>query len=210
MAANAPGPAASRRVRAHWCRTWRGPPFENPLPVHVTLRVGAHVWNLRSRRCFRAVEVCLENAKERFGLRVIEFAAPGNHLHLIVEANSGWSLSRGMQGLAVRIAKALNRLMQRYGRVFTDHYHAVLLPDPTRLVNALACVLGNFAHHFGGQPGGDRFCSGAYRDQARTRVPARPVGWLLRAGWRRARSIPRWLPGAFGLADARVPSAHLD
>src|SRR5262249_40378014 len=63
------------------------------------------------------------------------------------------SLSRGMQGLTIRVAKALNRLMNSSGRVFADHYHARLLETPTELVNAIAYVLGNFAHHHRGARG---------------------------------------------------------
>jgi REP element-mobilizing transposase RayT len=161
--------------------------------VHVTLRVGTHVWNLRSRRCFRVVEASLEGARERFGLRVIEFTLLGNHLHLIVEADSEVSLSRGMQGLCVRIAKALNRLMQRSGMVFADHYHSRILKTPTQLVSALAYVLGNHAHHFGGAPGDDPFSSGTRDPSRRTRVLATPVSWLLRVGWRLAPRLPDWL-----------------
>ncbi len=182
-------PKAPRALVSHMAR----PRFEKPLPAHVTLRVGAHVWNLRSRRCFRVIEACLEKAKERLDLRVIEFTVLGNHLHLVVEADCDRSLSRGMQGLAVRIAKALNRLMQRRGRVFADHYHSHLLPNPTELANALAYVLRNFEHHFGSRSGRDPFSSSAYSDAARSRILAGPRGWLLRAGWRRARSLPPWL-----------------
>jgi REP element-mobilizing transposase RayT len=169
------------------------PRFEKPCPVHVTLRVRTSVWNLRSRRCFRVVELALEEARERFGLRVIEFTVLGNHLHLLVEADSDLSLSRGMQGLCVRIAKALNRLMRRCGSFFADHYHSSLLESPTQLVSALAYVLGNYAHHFGGTPGRDPFSSGAYDASTHGRVLAAPLGWLLKVGWRRARCIPPWL-----------------
>ena len=48
-------------------------------------------------------------------MRIIEFSVQGNHLHLIVEAENSDALSRGMQGLAIRIAKALNSLMERAG-----------------------------------------------------------------------------------------------
>lgn len=176
------------------------PRFEKPSAVHVTVRVATHVWNLRSRRCFRAIESCLEGARERFGLRVIEFTVLGNHLHLLVEADSSVSLSRGMQGLCVRIAKALNRLMHRRGSVFEDHYHSRPLQSPTELMNALAYVLGNEAHHFGGTPGNDLFSSGTYDLSSRMRVLAAPVGWLLRVGWRRAPRIPRWLTNRLSLA----------
>ncbi|HZX94053.1 MAG TPA: hypothetical protein VFE90_06025, partial [Myxococcales bacterium] len=64
-----------------------------------------HVWNLRSRRCFKVLEACVAAALGRSGLRVIDFTVLGNHLHLLVEADSSRALSRGMQGLCIRIAK---------------------------------------------------------------------------------------------------------
>lgn len=92
--------------------------------------MGDQVWNLRSGRSFRAIEQCLAGALGRFGLRIIQFSVMGNHLHLIVEADSSRALSRGMQGLCVRIAKALNRMMRRSGRVFADHYHSRMVRTP--------------------------------------------------------------------------------
>jgi putative transposase len=160
--------------------------------VQVTLRVTGHVWNLRSRRCFEIVEACLAAARERFGLRVIEFTVLGNHLHLIIEADSDEALSRGMQGLNIRIAKALNRLMDRKGHVFADHYHSRLLRSPTELVNAIAYVLGNAAHHYG-ESAPDRFSSRAFEAPRRHRILSQPATWLLRTGWRRARTVPQWL-----------------
>jgi len=56
-----------------------------------------------------------------------------------------------MQGLGVRIAKALNRVMGRNGGVFADHYHARILRAPTQVANALEYVLMNFLHHFPGE-----------------------------------------------------------
>ena len=169
------------------------------------MRVDRHVWNLRSRRCF-GFAACFETSLGRFGLRLIEFSVLGNHLHLIVEADDTESLSRGMQGLGVRIAKALNRVMGARGRVFADHYHARLLRTPTELVNAIAYVLGNSAHHYGGESGGDPFSSA---NCDRELLLGKPRSWLLRVGWRRAARTTLWcrsdlaaLPGAarFGLA----------
>jgi putative transposase len=192
-------PKAHRPQVSHKAR----PRFAKPSAVHVTLRAGPHVWNLRSRRCFRLIEASLTDARERFGLRVIEFTVLGNHLHLLVEADSDVSLSRGMQGLGVRMAKALNRLMGRHGSVFADHYHSRVLLTPTEVVKALAYVLGNYAHHFGGAPSRDSFSSGAYATSTRRRVLSVPVGWLLRVGWRRARCVPDWLVAAPWAAAAQ-------
>jgi len=180
--------ARSRRV-SHKAR----PRFEKPAAVHVTLRVGDHVWNLRSGRAFRAIEKCLADALGRFGLRVVQFSIMGNHIHLIVEADSSGALSRGMQGLCIRIAKALNRLMNSDGRVLADHYHGRLLASPTELVNAIAYVLGNHRHHYGQAGDVDAFSSAALTGDRRERVLAHPRTWLLKTGWRRARLRPPWL-----------------
>src|SRR4051812_37616917 len=181
-------PKGRRPLVSHRSR----PRFEKPAAVQVTLSVAGHVWNLRSRRCFEIVETCLAAARERFGLRVIEFTVLGNHLHLVVEADNDEALSRGMQGLNIRIAKALNRLMDEKGHVFADHYHSRLLRSPTELVNAIAYVLGNAAHHYG-DSGKDRFSSRAYEAPRRNRILSHPRTWLLRSGWRRARTVPQWL-----------------
>src|SRR5215813_8922650 len=125
------------------------PRFNKPTPVHVTVRVAQRVWNLRSGRCYRVITAAFAAARGRFGLRLIEFNVLGNHLHLVVEADHNQALSRGMQGLCVRIAKAMNRLMGTRGAVLGDHYHANMLESPTKLVNAIAYVLGNAEHHFG-------------------------------------------------------------
>jgi len=157
-------------------------------PVLVTWRMLPHVWNLRSQRCFSRISECFERGRDRFGFRLVHFSVQGNHLHLIVEAVDERALARGMQGLGVRIAKALNRLMGRKGTVFADHYHARQLTSPTQVANAVTYVLLNFAHHFP-EDGRwatdlrDRFSS-AWRDRGRDPpvVPART--WLLRLGWR--------------------------
>lgn len=170
------------------------PRFGKPTPVHVTLRMKPHVWNLRSRRCYRRLQRAFEQARGRFGARLIEYSVQGNHLHLIVEADDSAALSRGMQGLTIRIARALNALMARSGRVFDDHYFSRLLRTPTELVRAIRYLLGNAAHHFG-SAGTDPFGSGAL--PVETRLLAPPLGWLLRRGVRRVAPdlLLRWQPG---------------
>ena len=171
--------------------------MSKPTALHVTLRVASHVWNLRSRRCFDVIEGSLAEARERFGLRVVEFSVMADHLHLFVEADSNLALSRGMQGLRVRIARGLNRLMGRRGAVFADHYHARVLGSPTKVVNAVAYVLGNAAHHYG-TDAADEFCSSAYGYEKRERVLSPPRTWLLKTGWRRAPRMPLVLQRLWG------------
>ena len=150
--------------------------------MHVTLRVKEHVWNLRSRRSFRRIRRAFEKARGRFGARLIEYSVQGNHLHLILEADDNDALSRAMQGLCIRLAKALNALMSRAGRVFDDHYFGRLLKSPTELTRAIAYVLGNHQRHFGGSPEADAYSSATLSQAERVELLSFPVGWLLRVG----------------------------
>src|SRR5204863_7547159 len=111
------------------------------------------------------------------------FSVLGNHLHLVVEADHNEALSRGMQGLAVRVAKAMNRLMGTRGRVLADHYDARTLDTPTQLVNAIAYVVRNATRHYG-TTGADPFSSTACE---RAVLLCAGASWLIRAGWRRGR-----------------------
>src|SRR5712691_3287298 len=172
------------RPRGHRVSHDERPRFARRTPVHVTLRVRDHVWNLRSGRSFRRIRRAFEKARGRFGMRLIQFSIQGNHLHLIVEADDNRALSRALQGLCIRIAKALNAMMGRAGAVFSDHYWSRLLRTPTELVNAIRYVLGNNTHHYG-YPGADAFSSSTLGAEDRERLLAAPLGWLLRVGWRR-------------------------
>jgi hypothetical protein len=93
-------------------------------PVHVTFRVADYVWNLRSERSFRIVHAAIAAAKKRPGFRVVHFSILGNHLHFIVEADGTRALALGVRGLSIRIARRLNEMMGRKGKVFPERYHA--------------------------------------------------------------------------------------
>jgi hypothetical protein len=54
-----------------------------------------------------------------------------------------------MQGLGVRIARRLNRVMGRTGRVMSDRYHAHLLKTPAEVKAARVYLAGNAAKHYG-------------------------------------------------------------
>jgi putative transposase len=161
-------------------------------PVHATLSVLPHVWNLRSRRCFRAIAAAFAGVRGRGGFRLIEFSVQGNHLHLVVEAADAQSLSRGLQALAIRMAKRLNRVMGRRGTVFADRYHAHVLGSPLEVARALAYVLGNFAVH--ARRRGDSSADGEVDPYSSVSIEVRlgpgpplvsePRTWLLSVGWR--------------------------
>jgi len=76
------------------------------------------------------VQSALAKARERFGFRLIHFSVQRDHLDLIAEASDRRALSRGVPGLTIRVARAVNRYLQRAGRLFADRYHARALRTP--------------------------------------------------------------------------------
>ena len=74
-------------------------------------------------------------SRRRF--RVIEFSVQDDHLHLIVEADGELALRGGIRGLAIRVARAVNRTLDRRGPVWGDRYHARALTTPRAMRNAL-------------------------------------------------------------------------
>jgi putative transposase len=119
------------------------------FPVHVTWRMKEDVWNLRTRRCFGPMKRAMYAGATRFGFRLVHYAVMGNHLHMIVEAPDRRALTRAMKGLGVRVAKALNRVMGRNGRVVGDRYHARMLKTPTEVKRARHYLLTNARKHYG-------------------------------------------------------------
>ena len=184
-----------RKLVAHRSRE----SFRAGCPVHVTLRMAEGLPSLRKCATYRALVAAMGGGCERFGMRLVHWSVLGNHMHLIVEACDRHALSRGMQGLGVRLARALNRWWGRTGRVLADRYHAHILRSPTVVRRALFYVLQNARRHgivtagadpcssgpwfdgwLGGEPG-DRGDHAAGKPEwlraART--------WLLVHGWRR-------------------------
>jgi len=101
-----------------------------------------------------------------------------DHVHLIVEAVDVRVLSRGVQGLAIRIAKSVNRTLHRHGRVWGERF------------NRKGCA---------GERGLDT-CSSApwfdgWRNAVATLADRSPVvrarTWLAAVGWKRFGLIDR-------------------
>ncbi len=200
-------PGAGRKRRSALQSHVRRAPFDGAHhPLHVTIRVAAHVWNLRSQRGFACVAGALRHEASLGELRVVHYSVQGNHVHLVVEASDQRTLSRRMQGFGIRLARRLNALMGRRGRVYADRYHARALTSPRAAFHAIRYVLQNHAKH-GAQTGRrvpvvDRFASsslaavvsGASSSPAERGLPpptAAPETWLLRRGFRRGVPSPR-------------------
>lgn len=184
--------AASHRAR---------PALASRFPVHVTLSTRNDLPTLRTPRLNEVIERAFRRGKEAAGFRLTHYSIQRHHLHLIVEAKDAVALSRGIQGLAIRVAKAVNRALGRRGQVFVERYFGRILKTPKQVKHCLLYVLNNVRRHASqrgrtyGREWIDPCSSGAYFDgwrEAPARLPpagAPPVApartWLLRVGWRR-------------------------
>ena len=124
------------------------PEFAARFPLHVTMSMRDVVWNLRSQRSFSRLSAAFWAGGDRFGFRLVHYSVQGNHIHLLVEARSKRALARGMQGLSVRIARSLNRMMARRGRVLGDRYHSRVLRTPSEVKNVVHYLRTNANHHY--------------------------------------------------------------
>jgi REP element-mobilizing transposase RayT len=166
-------------------------------PVHCTLRVVREVGYLRAKKTFAVIKEAIRAASSKDEFRIVCFSVQHNHLHLIVEAEDTRALGRGMQGLAIRVARGINRVLHRSGAVFSDRYHRHDLASPQETRACIAYVLQNYRKHAAQR--GERCergwtdpCSSAAwfkgwsRSVVRTKEDS-PVAdaktWLLAKGW---------------------------
>jgi REP element-mobilizing transposase RayT len=115
--------------------------------VHVTLRSAFRP--LRSRFVFPTVQGAIREVNRRRAeeFRVVHFSVQLDHVHLIVEARDKHALSSGVRGLSISIARRVNGLVNRRGRVWADRWHGRALDSPRAVRNALGYVLANFRKH---------------------------------------------------------------
>jgi REP element-mobilizing transposase RayT len=172
-------------------------------PAHVTLRALPGLPNLRREPAWPAVAAALVVGAERPAFRLVHCSVQSNHLHFLVEAAGADALRRGLQGLSIRLARAINKACGRAGKVWAGRYHARALRTPREVRHALCYVLQNYRRHAGleggmVEPGWLHPCSSAlafdgWRDDEGVawtdgdeppRLPAART-WLLTTGWRR-------------------------
>lgn len=177
--------------------------------AHVVLRICRGLPSLRTPRAYRVLERAFRLGKRRDGFRLIEFSVQQEHLHLVVEAEEKGKLSSGMQGLMIRIAKALNRLWRRrIGTVFADRYFALVVKKRAQAWRTIRYVLNNGRKHgvwlARNQP--DLFSSGRWfkrwcgGEQVKRPLRTSPV--------ERSQFLELWFLGPIQLDD--LPGSRLD
>jgi REP element-mobilizing transposase RayT len=197
-------PCVSRHAR---------PVVEASNGLHVTLRVRAEVGCLRKPKMYRAIRAASKVAARREDFRIVHLSIQGNHLHLVVEADTKRALARGMQSFQISAARNINIELavdglRRRGGVFADRYHLVVVRAPTQMRNVLSYCLNNWRKHgddrefptWRADPYATGFAFDGWREleQGTALWPAgsfdllvvrAPRSWLLRTGWKLAGPI---------------------
>jgi putative transposase len=169
-------------------------------PILVTVRICDGVPSLRTASAWAAIVRLLRKARGRFGMHIVAYEILRNHLHMIVECDHADSLERGMRGLNTRIARQLNKVFGRRGKLIDHRYHSRELCTPLEVRNALRYVFFNHAKHElkagRRRPSAIDPCSSAahfdgwrtppeHRNRTKDFGTSPPRTWLLKTGWKR-------------------------
>jgi putative transposase len=102
----------------------------------------------------------------------------------LVEARDKRALSAGVRSVSIRIARYVNELLGRTGRLWADRWFGRALTTPREVRVALVYVLANFRKHARTRPprGVDGFSSGGWFDGFQGWRPERGrIPWARRA-----------------------------
>lgn len=69
-----------------------------------------------------------------------------NHVHVLIEVNEGWSLSRIMHGWRSYTAKEANRILGRTGKFWMEEYYNRYIRDDNHLQKTINYILNNPAN----------------------------------------------------------------
>ena len=170
------------------------------------MRAVRDVPRLRRATTFAAIRTAMRRIGARIGFRLVHASIQKNHLHFLVEAEDKLALTKGMAALAISLARRINTVCARRGKVFA-RYHATVITNPRQTRNALAYVLNNWRHHREDEgslrsrvtaidPYSTGYAFDGWREPALVERPdfeplpsVLPETWLLRVGWRHHPSI---------------------
>ena len=200
-------------------------------PSHITLRVVRDVGRLRRRKLWAALEKAAIQLGVTDAFRIVHISIQSNHVHLLIEAKDKEAIAKGIGRFEILVAKKVNAVLGRTGKVFEFRYHRVDITTPKQMRGALAYVLNNWRRHREDltTPGAENalidpystawaFDGWADLDEvpAWDRLPsAEARTWLLRVGWKKHPLIRvREVPGTQAQAQAqatrrRAPSVRV-
>jgi len=108
---------------------------------HLTHRCHKKEFLLKFAKDRRRWMAWLYEARERFGLRVLNFVVTRNHVHLlVVDSADPQVVPRSLQLIAGRTAQGFNFRKHRAGAFWEDRYHATAIENGVHLTNCLTYI----------------------------------------------------------------------
>lgn len=107
-------------------------------PLHINFKYRTEIKN---KATLNILKRAILNGRSH-GLRILHFSLQHNHVHLIVEADNNYILSKGMRSVTVTMAKGINQ-----GRIQLQRYHLHVLKTIQETKNAIRYVVFNKQRH---------------------------------------------------------------
>jgi len=107
---------------------------------HITHRCHKQEFLLKFAKDRRRWKYWLYEAKQRFGLRVLNYVVTSNHIHLLVHDRGEGEIAKSMQLVAGRTAQEYNQRKSRKGAYWEDRYHATVVDTDTYLGRCMTYI----------------------------------------------------------------------
>ena len=117
---------------------------------HITHRCHRKQFLLKFARDRRRYLHWVLEAKKRFGLSVLNYVVPCNHVHLLVKDTGRDVISQSIQLIAGRTAQEYNQRKNRQGAFWEDRYHATAIEADEHLHRCLVYIDLNMVRKWGG------------------------------------------------------------
>lgn len=111
-------------------------------PIHITNRVAPDVPSLRHPAIQKHFRGLLAEARQR-GVRTVVAVVMDNHVHWCVRADSRDALREATKYVFSKLAKFINRLFGRRGKVFVERYYSECARNARQAWNTLGYILRN-------------------------------------------------------------------
>ncbi len=107
---------------------------------HVTQRCHKQQFLLKFVRDRDRWRHWLLEARERYGLCVLDYIVTSNHIHLLVRDRGRGEISSSMQLISGRIAQEFNDRKSRKGAFWEDRFHATAVESGAHLARCLVYI----------------------------------------------------------------------
>ena len=101
--------------------------------------------------------------KERYQVKIYDYAIMDNHVHMLIHANSVDNLGNFMRTCNSLIARFINKTLKRDSHALRERYQSPLIEEDSYLINTIGYIWLNFYRATGLRAEDYKYCSLYYR-----------------------------------------------